>query len=247
MTIPVQLRALFDSSVVEDRSYSSTAKTYQLTRDGRALFVKLAKRELLERERLMSEFLHRHGLAPEVVDFGSFGDDAYLVTAALPGRDGIADEQLSEPRRLAKVFGEALRRLHELPADGCPVGNRDSELRNLAEASLEARDYDVSHIPEPLEEAAAKLHRQTPQDSQVVLHGDYCLPNIILDGFRLTGFVDLGNGGLGGRHYDLYWGVFTLEYNLKSSAYKDLFLDAYGRSLIVPELLDYNRIVSGLT
>ncbi len=247
MTVPVELQDLFARSSVEDRSFSAAAKTYQLTDGARTVFVKLAPTELLERERLMSGFLHGFGLAPEVIDYGIFEDGAYLVTAALPGRNGIAAEHLSEPRHLAVAFGEALRRLHELPVEDCPVKDRDRELRKLAETNLTARDYDPSHIPEALEKAAARLHESSVQDIQVVLHGDYCLPNILFENFQLTGFVDLGNGGAGGRHYDLYWGVFTLEYNLKSSAYKDLFLDAYGRSLVVPELLDYNRIISGLT
>jgi len=246
MEIPLELRELFADSVVEDRSYSKTAKTYQLIRAGQKLFVKIAEQELLGRERRMSAFLHRHGLAPDVVGHGTCEDGAYLITTALEGRDGIATEHLAEPRRLAVAYGEALRRLHEIPVDGCPVLNRDDELRRLAETHLASHDYDASHIPEPLDEAAERFLQPIPDDP-VVLHGDYCLPNVLFEDFRLTGFVDLGNGGVGGRHYDLYWGVWALEYNLKSNLYKDLFLDAYGRDLIVPELLDYNRIVSGLT
>jgi kanamycin kinase len=247
MTIPSALQDLFAGSAVEDKSYSKTAKTFRLTRREGAVFVKLASVELLERERLMSEFLHQYGLAPEVLGFGPADEGAYLVTAALKGADGVAPGHLGEPSRLAVVYGESLRQLHELAPERCPVRGRDDELRRLAEASLASGDYDPGHIPEPLPHAAASLRADRPHDDQVVLHGDYCLPNILLDGFRLSGFVDLGNGGVGGRHYDLYWGVWALEYNLKSNAYKDLFLDAYGRDRYSAELLDYNRILSGLT
>jgi len=247
MDIPLELQELFGRAAVEDRSFSSTAKTYRLNDSGRVLFVKFASAELLDRERLMSEFLHRHGLAPAVVGYGATEESAYLVTEGLAGGDGIAAEHLAEPRKLAVVFGESLHRLHELPVDGCPVKSRDQELRRLAEIDLAAGTCDPTHIPEPLDQAIARLHAERPHDDQVVLHGDYCLPNILLDGFELSGFVDLGNGGIGGRHYDLYWGVFTLEYNLKSNSYKDLFLDAYGREHYDADLFDYNRIVSGLT
>ena len=40
----------------------------------------------------------------------------------------------------------------------------------------------------------------------VLLHGDYCLPNLIMRDFQLEGFIDLGYGGIGDLHYDLYWG-----------------------------------------
>jgi kanamycin kinase len=242
-----ELEDLFARSTVEDRSFSKTARTFRLTNRDGTIFVKLAATGLLERERLMSEFLHGHGMAPAVVGYGATEEGAYLVTEALDGTDGIAAEHLADPRRLAVVFGDSLRRLHELSTDGCPVRDRDAELRRLAEINLAAKDYDATYIPEPLDEAAARFEADRPNDDQVVLHGDYCLPNILLKGFQLSGFVDLGNGGVGGRHYDLYWGVFTLEYNLKTSSYKDLFLDAYGRDCFVADLLEYNRIVSGLT
>ena len=65
--------------------------------------------------------------------------------------------------------------------------------------------------------------------SKVLLHGDYCLPNIIFDNWKFSGFIDVGNGGVGDRHIDLFWGVWTLWFNLKTNKYQERFLDAYGR------------------
>lgn len=65
--------------------------------------------------------------------------------------------------------------------------------------------------------------------SKVLLHGDYCLPNIILKNWKLSGFIDVGNGGIGDRHIDIYWGIWSLWFNLKTNKYYDRFLDAYGR------------------
>ena len=76
MDIPLELQELFGRAAVEDRSFSSTAKTYRLNDSGRVLFVKFASAELLDRERLMSEFLHRHGLAPAVVGYGATEESA---------------------------------------------------------------------------------------------------------------------------------------------------------------------------
>lgn len=60
----------------------------------------------------------------------------------------------------------------------------------------------------------------------VLIHGDYCLPNVILDRFSFRSFIDVGNGGVGDRHFDLYWGLWTLRYNLKTDRYHERFLDA---------------------
>lgn len=70
-----------------------------------------------------------------------------------------------------------------------------------------------------------------------LLHGDYCLPNILLDDWKFSGFIDLGGSGVGDRHIDIFWGVWTLFFNLKSNAYYERFLDTYGREAVEPEIL----------
>lgn len=70
-----------------------------------------------------------------------------------------------------------------------------------------------------------------------LIHGDYCLPNIILNDWHFAGYIDLGNGGIADRHIDILWGIWTLKYNLGTAAYTDRFIDAYGRDRIEPEKL----------
>ena len=73
--------------------------------------------------------------------------------------------------------------------------------------------------------------------ADTLLHGDYCLPNILLDNWKFSGFIDLGAAGVGDRHIDLLWGIWTLRFNLGTNAYSQRFLDAYGRDKAQPELL----------
>ena len=73
--------------------------------------------------------------------------------------------------------------------------------------------------------------------NDTLLHGDYCLPNILLDDWKFSGFIDLDSGGVGDRHIDLFWGAWTLRFNLHTDAWCDRFLDAYGRDRIEPEIL----------
>lgn len=75
-------------------------------------------------------------------------------------------------------------------------------------------------------EAAGELR------TDALLHGDYCLPNVILDDWCFSGFIDLDHAGLSDRHIDVFWGAWTLWFNLHTSAYCSRFLDAYGRDVI---------------
>lgn len=61
----------------------------------------------------------------------------------------------------------------------------------------------------------------------VLIHGDYCLPNVLVSDGRLSGLVDLGGSGLGNPEADLAAGLWTLDYNY-GKGFGRTFLEAYG-------------------
>jgi aminoglycoside phosphotransferase len=61
----------------------------------------------------------------------------------------------------------------------------------------------------------------------VLIHGDYCLPNVLVRDEELSGLVDVGQAGLGNPEDDLAAGVWTLQYNF-GKGFGRPFLDAYG-------------------
>ena len=69
------------------------------------------------------------------------------------------------------------------------------------------------------------------------IHGDACLPTLMQDHGRFTGFIDTAMAGRGDRHIDLYWAIWSLQYNLKTCEYTDCFIDMYGREKCSPEVL----------
>jgi len=61
----------------------------------------------------------------------------------------------------------------------------------------------------------------------VLVHGDYCLPNVLVEHGELSALVDVGGAGLGEPTVDLAAGVWTLQYNYGPGLART-FLDAYG-------------------
>ncbi len=61
----------------------------------------------------------------------------------------------------------------------------------------------------------------------VLVHGDYCLPNVLVQDGRLSGLIDVGGAGLGDPQADLAAGVWSLHYNYGPGHARE-FLDAYG-------------------
>jgi aminoglycoside phosphotransferase len=85
----------------------------------------------------------------------------------------------------------------------------------------------------------------------VLIHGDYCLPNVLVDQGRLTGLVDVGRAGLGDPRDDLAAGAWTLHYNFGHGFARD-FLDAYGAPVMSDKEIErlrrrYGRPYKGKT
>jgi len=246
-TIPPCLLPYLESAYLYDSSCSAAARTIYVDGDSKA-FLKIAGAGKLARERLMTEWLHTRGFAPKVLEYISAAGQDFLLTEALDGEDGISRRYIQSPKRLAAVFGESLRRIHRLPVRDCPIQNRTGEMVSESEANISRGYKDDAIIPEAFGEAVQLYSTLTAWGTDdVVLHGDYCLPNIILRDFTLSGFVDLGTGGVGDRHYDLFWGIWTLRYNLGTDAHRSIFLDAYGRQDLDPHRLELCRLLAGFT
>lgn len=65
-------------------------------------------------------------------------------------------------------------------------------------------------------------------DCKTLIHGDFCLPNILLHRGRVSGFVDLGQVTVGDPWEDYAWCLWSLSYNLKTDAYNQLLLQKLG-------------------
>lgn len=231
--LPSDIRRFTDGAAVYDSSSSPNATVYYLDK-GSGFYLKRADKGQLKKEAAMTAYFHAKGLGTEVLQYVS-DDFDWLLTAAVVGNDCTHEDYLSHPERLCDTLAEELRRLHETDCSDCPIPNRMADYLAAAEENFRTGNYDQTNFPDSFgycsaEEAHAVLTAEKDAlQSKVLLHGDYCLPNIILDNWKLSGFIDVGNGGVGDRHIDLFWGVWSLWFNLKTDRYGKRFLDAYGR------------------
>lgn len=89
-----------------------------------------------------------------------------------------------------------------------------------------------------LDAADCPIRHAVPEDvTPVLTHGDFCLPNVMLEHWRFSGLIDLGDAGLGDRHIDLFWAMWSLGHNLGTNRYSARLLDAYGREDFDPARL----------
>lgn len=239
--IPEQFHHFLSDADVYDSSCSPEARVYFIDKES-GFFLKSAPKGSLKTEAAMTAFFHDHQMGTEVIAYLEDGQD-WLLTRRVPGEDCLDIHYLSQPERLADTLAELLYHLHSIHPANCPVQNRTADYLEAARRSYETRnppvDLSLDSWGYGSVEEAWKMIEENGHllKNDTLIHGDYCLPNVMLENWQFRGFIDVGNGGMGDRHVDLFWGAWSLRYNLKSNAYATRFLDAYGRENFDSELL----------
>ncbi len=187
---------------------SSSHPTMTVYYSDAGYYVKMGEKGSLATESEMVKLFDRNGMGVELVTYISEEKD-YMVTKPAEGED--ATHHLDNPEKLCEVLAEAMKFLHSRPVEGIPVS--------------------------PCMDTYAKAGKVELMKQDTFIHGDFCLPNIMLDDWKFSTFIDVGLAGIGDKHIDIYWVLWSLNFNLGTDKYMDYFLDLYGREKVDMEIL----------
>lgn len=232
---PAQVHWLFEDAAVYDSSCSSGA---QVLFSDKGYYLKIDGPGALADEAWVGRFFYSLGLGVEVIDYLSLDRD-YLVTRMAEGED--LTHFRNDPERLCRELAQALRKLHSQPATHAPVSARLQ--RYLESAASGEGVYDQSVLMDRFPIASKEEAWQIMQEKKhrlsadTLIHGDACLPNVIFRNWKFSTFIDFSLAGAGDKHIDLYWALWSLQFNLGTEAYTDYFLDCYGREYFDLDML----------
>lgn len=241
-TLPGSIATALDGFVPDDdnQATSGVARVVRcVAADGAVRFLKIqlhpdgAVVPGLAPEAAVLRWLDGRLGAPRVVAFHQQGNTQYLVTDAVPGIPAhrpIPD--VAKPRAVEQMAA-ALRNVHALDVTGCPYDRRAATV--LAHGRAHAGS---PHVPDDERDEMQSALEQlrdlpVPAEQVVFTHGDYCCPNILLDGHMavtgpvVAGLVDWGYAGLGDPHRDYIAAEFSIARNL-GDAWVAPFFDALG-------------------
>ena len=246
-TYPTELHPILSGSKLYDSSCSPEARVIFIDKDN-GYFLKSAPKGTLEREATMTRYFHSKGLAANVLSYVSTSED-WLLTEKIHGDDCTTAKYLEQPKRLCDTLAERLVLLHSLDFTDCPIQNHTERLIANAKHNKQTNTYNKNDSPNSFgytspEEAWAVVEKQSHLlQTDTLLHGDYCLPNVILKDWNFAGFIDFDNAGVGDKHLDIFWATWSLFFNLHTHEYRERFIDAYGRNKINEETL---RVVAAI-
>ncbi len=221
---------LFDSSCHSDAVVIYSSKGY---------FIKRSPKGTLIREAMLGKVFYELGLGAEVSEYVQENED-YLVTKEAPGKD--LTHFIGEPESVCEILIRAMKLLH----------NTENDMKEISEAVKIYRSAvpkEETSIPSPVaelfgirswEEAVDTVkNTPCPLKCDTLIHGDFCLPNLLYDDSGKITFIDFAYSGMGDKNIDIYWACWSLWFNTKDIKWAEYFLSLYGHENYSMETLRY--------
>jgi aminoglycoside phosphotransferase len=170
---------------------------------------------------------------PKIIFYERLGNFEFLCLTELQGKTLEYYFDKIEAEKIIKQYAQSLKILHSLEIDKTALV-QDLDLKILkAKFNLEHGLVPFSEL-QPENQAYSpnelfeKLLSVKPPDYELVFtHGDYCFDNLLFENDHLSGFIDMGNGGIADKYQDIALAVRNIYDNF-SPEMVDLFYSAYG-------------------
>ncbi len=168
--------------------------------------------EEAENEFRVMEWLQGKLPVPKVLGYEKDDKNTYLLMTKVPGEMACADKFLKDPDQLTAILAAGLHALWQVDINSCPCN------WNL-ERKLQKAKYAVANNLVDIEDAEPDtfgengfenpnhllewLLSNKPEEELVFSHGDFCLPNILIENGEVSGYIDLGRTGISDKWQDI--------------------------------------------
>lgn len=165
---------------------------------------------------------------PKIYNFLEINKKQYLLMSYIYGKPSFFPV-FKDRDRIIKLLASSLKLIHTIKTDDCPFDESiESKLmrarENLIKGTVSFDNIDLSTTHKTPEEYYRDLLLNIPTNEEMVFtHGDYCLPNILVNNYELAGFVDLGLSGIGDKYQDLALCARSIRFNFGEEWIKPFF------------------------
>ena len=156
-------------------------------------------------------------------------------------KNGISAHKVEN---FAKLVGTNLKQIHSIDITNCPFNNNSVD--NLLKIAISKIDIILPTIleiyPEMNKESILEFLKINKPTDNVLVHGDYSLPNILIDENGEISLIDLGDVSISTKYFDLYYLKKSFVRNKKIEFFND-FLESYGLSEIDEKSMKWMDII----
>lgn len=229
----------------------SGAYTYLLSDDKERSYLKITSHKLnisMDNEVRLLDWLEEKLPVPKVLLFTKDEEYEYLLMSEIKGVCSFDASLAGDIPRVVKLLAKGLRMIHNLDICDCPVKKtldiriEEAKFRSM-KGLVDEADFDLIRQGRKAEDLYRELLDKRPDTEDLVFtHGDYCLPNILIDNWEIGGFIDWSNGGISDRYQDLALASRSLIYNF-GKEWVPLFFKEYGLEHVDYEKVEYYRLL----
>lgn len=191
----------------------SAARVFRLeAANEKSLYLKIAARapgDSLAPEKSKLEWLKNQFPVPEVVLFAADETTDYLLIREISGAEASDEFFKENAANVIEQSVKGLKLIHGLPIENCPFDARlDYKIESARQRTLrgfvDENDFDDERLGRRAADLFEELLASTPPTEDLVFtHGDYCLPNIIIENGKLGGVIDWGSAGVADKYQDI--------------------------------------------
>ncbi|HET7616836.1 MAG TPA: APH(3') family aminoglycoside O-phosphotransferase [Bacillales bacterium] len=188
---------------------------------------RIGQPEMLKAEQERLDWLCDKLPVPDVAAYELAGDTEFLLTTEVKGVHAASSAICANAEVSVRLLAHGLKCIHAVSVDDCPFDEtlpvKLAEARRRLENDwVDEDDFDESRVRKTAAELYRELLALRPSEEDLVFtHGDYCMPNIIINHGELGGFIDWGRAGVSDRYQDLALATRSIAQN-------------YGREWILP-------------
>lgn len=251
--LPEELRIKVEKSKWKQVTIGeSGAYTYMLSDEsGQNRYLKIMPRKLnlsMEREVDLLKWLEGKLPVPKVLLFIHDSEYEYFLMTEVKGIHSCAPSFESDLLKLVRLLAKGLRMIHSVDIKECPFDQRlsiklkEAEYRTV-NGLVDEDDFDDIRKGRKAIDLFQELIATKPAEEDLVFtHGDYCLPNIIINNGDIGGFIDWGRGGIADRYQDIALVARSLAYNFGEKWIPLLFKE-YGMDKIDYSKIEYYKLL----
>ncbi len=188
---------------------------------------------------------------PVVHEHATDATHEYLISSEVPGDNCVDAMKRLDSGRIVELLANGLRQIHALDITRCPFDERIAAKlgrgwHNVRHGLVDEDDFDDERLGMTAQEVYEALQRTTtPEGELVFTHGDYCLPNILVQDGRVSGFIDLDRAGISDKYNDLAIASRSIGHNLGPD-YERRFFECYGLETVDADRIRYYRMMDEL-
>lgn len=231
MVLPIEIKKhVLGMKGIENIVGCTEAKVIQYSGNGKTMYLKIDKKnEEFTREQKIYNWLKNKLSVPSVVESYNSDEYDYLLLTEAKGIMAADDKMLIEPTHTINSLAKGIKELQKIVIKDCPFDSTIEYKLEKAKKRIEKGlvslegSVDCGGFKTP-QEIYDFLVKNKPTENLVFTHGDYCLPNVLIDGKDIS-FIDLGRAGIGDIWQDIALCVRSLKHNFGTNKYSKLFFE----------------------